>query len=362
MLFDHPPPEVIDRAGLDQLVKLLRADGYTVIGPTVRGDAIVLAELANGADLPDGIGVDTDAGRYRLRRRGDRAVFNHSAGPQSWKQFVHPPRQRLDGPETVHRYAFLGTRPCDLAALAVLDGVLGAAPHPDERYLARRDEIFVVAVNCVEPGSTCFCASMGIGPKADRGYDLVLTERTGHEHRFLISAGSVAGEEMMDRLSHRRASGGEIAAGLQALDDAADSMGRTMPEVDLRGLLVRARRSDHWEEVANRCLACANCTMVCPTCFCTTVEDTTDLEGDHAERWQRWGSCFDPDFSFVHGGPVRETVGSRYRQWMSHKLSTWYDQFGTSGCVGCGRCIAWCPAGIDLTAEAAALAEKEEAP
>ncbi|WP_199034914.1 4Fe-4S dicluster domain-containing protein [Glycomyces salinus] len=360
MLFDHPLPEVIDRAGLDQLVKLLQADGYTVVGPTERDGALVLDELAGGADLPDGIGVETGAGHYRLRERADGAVFNHSAGPQSWKQFVHPPRQRVDAPEPVRRLAFIGVRPCDLAALAILDGVLGAAPYPDDRYLARRDQIFVVAVNCVEPGNTCFCASTGTGPAAEWGYDLVLTEQEGEGgHRFLLGTGSVAGEEILDRLTHRTATGGEIREARRAVDDAAGSMGRSMPETDLRGLLNRARGSEHWEQVANRCLACANCTMVCPTCFCTTVEDATDLEGDNAERWQRWDSCFDPDFSYIHGGAVRKSVGSRYRQWMSHKLSTWHDQFGTSGCVGCGRCIAWCPAGIDITAEAAALAEKE---
>ena len=112
----------------------------------------------------------------------------------------------------------------------------------------------------------------------------------------------------------------------------------------------------YWAEIASRCLTCANCTMVCPTCFCTSVTDTTDLTGDHAERWQTWASCFDVEFSYLHGGSVRTSARSRYRQWLTHKLGTWHDQFGESGCVGCGRCIAWCPAGIDITAEVRALA------
>jgi len=97
--------------------------------------------------------------------------------------------------------------------------------------------------------------------------------------------------------------------------------------------------------------------MVCPTCFCTTSEDVTDLTGEHAERWQHWSSCFEPDFSHVHGGNIRTSGESRYRQWMSHKLGTWFDQFGSSGCVGCGRCIDWCPVGIDITEEAARLVQ-----
>ena len=94
-----------------------------------------------------------------------------------------------------------------------------------------------------------------------------------------------------------------------------------------------------------------------PPCFCTSVTDTTDLTGDHAERWETWESCFDLDFSYLHGGPVRHSRAGRYRQWLTHKFGTWHDQFGESGCVGCGRCIVWCPVGIDVTAELAALHE-----
>jgi Fe-S-cluster-containing hydrogenase component 2 len=119
--------------------------------------------------------------------------------------------------------------------------------------------------------------------------------------------------------------------------------------------LQAALEHPRWDDVARRCLTCGNCTMVCPTCFCTQVTDTTDLTGDHAERWRRWDSCFTLEYSHVHGGSVRTSTRSRYRQWLTHKLSTWHDQFGTTGCVGCGRCIAWCPVGIDLTEEVRAL-------
>ncbi len=119
---------------------------------------------------------------------------------------------------------------------------------------------------------------------------------------------------------------------------------------------------DHpiWDDIAARCLACTNCTLVCPTCFCSTVEDATDLLGT-ATRTRRWDSCFSSDFSNLHGHPVRSSTRSKYRQWMTHKLSYWYDQFGMSGCVGCGRCITWCPVAIDITAEMAQLNEESEA-
>jgi ferredoxin len=361
---------LLSRAGLDELVDTLIADGYHVVGPTVHDDAIVLAELKSGAELPSGWGVDSAPGRYRLRRRDDEAVFGHSAGPQSWKQFLHPPRRKVwstDGDgfsaatEERAPYAFLGVRACDLAAINTLTTVLGGGVHADSSFARRREGLFVVAAGCTEPGGVCFCASMGTGPRPGPGYDLALTEQIDDAgHRFVVEIGSPAGAEMLSRVGHQAATHEQTAAARAAVDAAATRMGREMPPVDIRALLYQSRESPLWSDVAERCLTCGNCTMVCPTCFCTSVEDSSDLSGEHAERWQRWASCFELDFSYLHGGSVRSSGASRYRQWITHKLSTWYDQFGSSGCVGCGRCIAWCPVGIDITEEAAKLASLQQ--
>jgi ferredoxin len=364
-------PAVLSRADLDDLIDVLIEEGYRVVGPTVRDDAIVLAELTGGADLPAGWGVDAAPGRYRLRRRADQAVFGHSAGSQSWKQFLHPPRQRLwssdasgfsaagDGESAP--YAFIGVRACDLAAMATLGNVLGGGAHTGQAFARRRRGLFVVAAGCTEPGGVCFCASMGTGPAPGPGYDLALTERIDDQgHRFLVDVGSEAGLSVLSRIGHRAAASEEVQEARSAVAAATQLMGRQMPELDIRDLLARNRESPLWEKVADRCLTCGNCTMVCPTCFCTSAEDTSDLTGQHAERWQHWASCFELDFSYLHGGSVRSSGASRYRQWITHKLSTWHDQFGTSGCVGCGRCIAWCPVGIDITEEVTALAMLEE--
>ena len=135
-------------------------------------------------------------------------------------------------------------------------------------------------------------------------------------------------------------------------------MGRHLPTDGLRDLLYASAESPHWDDVAERCLACTNCTAVCPTCFCTSVEDVSDLSGDVDERHRVWDSCFSMEYSRLHGGAVRTSTGARYRQWVTHKLASWTDQFGMSGCVGCGRCITWCPAAIDLTAEVGALRDE----
>ncbi len=367
-------PMVLDLEGLSGLVIALRNQGYTVIGPTVRDGAIVLAELTSAEELPYGWSVETEAGHYRLVRRPDGAAFAHSAGPQSWKSVLHPARARMWSsdragdaitvraePPSPVRYALLGVRPCDLRAIGVLDRVLAGGRHPDTGYVGRRDGVFVIAADCTEPGATCFCTSMGGGPGAEAGFDLALVERVDDAgHRFVVRAGTPAGEELLAQLSGTPAPPAVVAEASAAVAAAADRMGRTMPPVDLRRLLVDSRDSSRWDDVAGRCLTCGNCTMVCPTCFCTTSQDTTDLSGDHAERWRVWDSCFSLDFTYMHGGEVRSSGQSRYRQWITHKLSTWYDQFDSSGCVGCGRCIVWCPVGIDITQEAAALATEEE--
>ncbi|MEV4919762.1 4Fe-4S dicluster domain-containing protein [Streptomyces tirandamycinicus] len=361
---------VLDREGLDALVRVLVRRGRTVIGPTVRDGAIVLDELESAEALPFGWGVELQAGQYRVRRRADAAAFAHSAGPQSWKSFLHPERvrqwsadRRPDGGMTVHAeapesvsYAFLGVRPCDLRAIRILDRVMSGGRYRDPAYLSRRTGAFLIAAECTEPGATCFCVSMGTGPAADTGYDLALTEVVDADgHRFLCRSGTPEGAAVLAELPRRGADEPTRQAAARAVDEAAGRMGRSMPPVDLRTLMRDTLEAERWDDVTARCLSCGNCTMVCPTCFCTTSEDVTDLTGDHAERWRRWDSCYDLDFSLLHDGPVRASPRSRYRQWLTHKLGTWHDQFDSSGCVGCGRCIVWCPTGIDLTEEAHAL-------
>ena len=364
--------KLLDRADFDSLFGALSDEGYEVIGPTARDGAIVYEALGGVGDLPAGWTDEQDGGTYRLRRREDEALFGHNVGPNSWKGWLHPPDQLLwrakrsgDGDFEVEagvaaepppRRAFLGVRSCDLHAISHLDDALLGFEHPDTAYAARRANVFVIAVNCGQAAGTCFCASMQTGPRASAGFDLALTELLdGDRHRFLVEQGSEAGARLAAALPLRGAPPEEVEAALGVSERTAGQMGRELDTTDIKDLLYRNAEHPRWDEVSERCLTCGNCTMVCPTCFCTTDEDVTDLSGETAERRQRWDSCFTLDFSYVHGGSVRHSPKSRYRQWMTHKLASWIDQFGTSGCVGCGRCIAWCPVAIDITEEAAAI-------
>jgi ferredoxin len=356
---------------LDRFAALLRAlrdDGYALVGPTVRDGAIVFDGIEGIGDLPAGVGDEQAPGRYRLRRRDDDALFGYAVGPGSPKRELLVPRVRLfrvrrsaSGPaiETdplpERKVALIGVRACEIAAIAVQDRVLCEGPYADADYAARRRGVLVVAVQCGEPAGTCFCVSMGTGPRASAGFDLALTEIVAAPHRFVAEVGSPAGAALLEKVGAGPASDADVERARDIVAGAAQRMGRTLDTAGLQEGLQGQPEHPRWDAVAARCLGCANCTMVCPTCFCTTVEDTTDLTGAEAERTRRWDSCFALDYAYVHGGVVRPSLRARYRQWLTHKLSSWIDQFGTSGCVGCGRCITWCPVGIDITEEATAI-------
>ena len=327
------------------------------------------------SDLPAGWTDEQEAATYRLTRRDDSALFGYAVGPHSWKKYLFPPETLMwkahresDGFELEEvapqggPYAFLGVRGCELAAIQVQDRVF-LGPQPDPTYSGRRSEAFIIAVNCSSPAGTCFCVSMGTGPRAGPGFDLSLTEIIENErHTFSVDIGSERGEELLAAVPHSPATTEIERSAQEIIDNAAASMGRSMDTAGIKELLYDNREHPRWDDVAQRCLACTNCTLVCPTCFCSTVEDSTDLTGETAERRRTWDSCFTLDFSELGGNSVRSTTRGRYRQWMTHKLATWIDQFGTSGCVGCGRCITWCPVGIDITEEVAAIRQTQGGP
>lgn len=359
---------VISREALNELIGLLRARGYQVIGPTIDQNAIVYDAITSIDDLPQGWTDEQQPGTYRLKRREDDALFGYVVGPHSWKRYLFPPLttvlvsertesgwQMRSPEEETPRYAFLGVRSCELAAMSVQDRVFAEGDYIDPIYQARRENALIIAVNCTQAATTCFCTSMDTGPRCRAGFDLALTElSTG----FVVEIGSERGAELLDQLDFTDASEEELRRAAEAREVAVTQIERHFDTTNVRDLLLDNLEHPRWDAVAQRCLSCTNCTMVCPTCFCSSVEEVSDLSTERVERQRHWDSCFNVDFSYMNGGTVRNTIRSRYRQWLTHKLATWIDQFGTSGCVGCGRCITWCPVGIDLTEEVAALRQQ----
>jgi sulfhydrogenase subunit beta (sulfur reductase) len=358
-------PVFLFTSSLQRLIDLLHNKGYRVVGPTVRDGAVVWDTIRQVADLPVGWRDEQEPGRYRLEHTGSHEIFGVVHGPQSLKPLTFAPREPLLQIERTtngfsarptlpqqKKVAIIGARACDLAGLAIQDRIFLEDAYRDPYYEARREGLFLVAVNCTRGLATCFCASMDTGPQARAGFDLALTEL---DEVFLVEAGTVAGEEVLGELSLASASTTQVREAEQQIGACARSQTRQLDRSHLPQALYDAHEHPRWDDVAARCLACGNCTMVCPTCFCHTVEETPDLTHQHAEHTRLWDSCFTQDHGYIHGKNIRPTIKDRYRMWLTHKLASWIDQFGTSGCVGCGRCITWCPVGIDLTEELPAL-------
>lgn len=367
----EPPPLLISKSELQTLIVALQAAGYSVIAPTIEQEAIVYAEIQSTDELPIGWRDAQMPGKYRLQRTEEENFFSFNVGPHSWKQFLFPPQLTVGTAERSEsgwqfvaadprqpKYAFLGVRGCELAAIAVQDRVFLHGPYVDPVYKQRRESVFIVAVNCTVAAATCFCTSMNTGPRCEQGFDLALTEI---DDGFLVELGTQRGAEFIEKLQVVKATESQMQTAGEYRQRAVDQIDKRLETENIRDLLLDNLDHPHWDEVAERCLSCTNCTMVCPTCFCATVAEVTDLTGDQVRRERQWDSCFNIDFSSTADGTIRRDTRSRYRQWLTHKLASWHDQFDSSGCVGCGRCITWCPVGIDLTEEVAAIRKQPAA-
>ena len=366
----QPEPSFLTRNDFPRLVAALISQGYRVLGPGVQDETLLWKEIVDVHELPIGWRDHQQPGQYRLEHTDSGKYFDIVHGPESLKRETFAPRETLLVIErtkksfSAHptlpeppRTAMLGVRACDLAGLAIQDQIFLKDLYKDPYYQARRERLFLIAVNCTRSLETCFCASMGTGPKAQSGYDLVLTES---DEGFLIAAGSAAGHELMETLPLAGVSEERMKHDEDRIAACGASQTRRIDPTQLPQALYHAHDHPRWDEVATRCLACTNCTMVCPTCFCHAVEEKPDLTQERSEHMRVWDSCFTADHGYIHGKNFRPTIKDRYRMWLTHKMASWIDQFGMSGCVGCGRCITWCPVGIDLTEELKVLCDSNE--
>lgn len=353
------------RKDFPRMFDVLHALGFEIVGPTIDQEAIVYDVIDSLDDLPAGWTDLQKPGLYRLEQRDDRALFGYNVGPHSWKKFLFPPQVILSQANKTDRgwqfqesaddppqLAFLGVRACELAAIQIQDQIFTGGEYIDPVYQRRRNRILVIAVNCTQAAETCFCTSMNTGPRCTSGFDLALTEI---DDGFVVESATAAGNAVIQQLPILELELKNRQAAESARTNAIDQISKQMNTQDIANLLMSNLDHPQWDDVASRCLSCTNCTMVCPTCFCSSVDEVSNLSGDHVQRRRQWDSCFNVEFSYMNGGIVRDSIRHRYRQWMTHKLATWIDQFGTSGCVGCGRCITWCPVGIDITEEVAAI-------
>jgi len=355
----------IEKEAFTLLLFRLKEEGYLTIGPRVKNESLVYEPIDNLEDLPQGYSTEQKPGHFRLIRDRHLRYFDIIPGALSWKQFLFPPCIELfamhkngRGWETVvpqketPKYAFIGVRACELAAIQIQDDIFMRMDFTDPIYRSRRQRTFIVSVNCTQPAETCFCTSMGTGPRVKEDFDLNLTEL---DDVFVLNVGSELARRLLTGIPFEDASGYVLTNVEHKLNHAEQQIRRKLDTTVLPELILEHLDHPYWNEIGKRCLSCANCTQVCPTCFCWDTMDDMSLDGKTTKRTRVWDSCFNPGYSYQAGGNTRPTIYSRYRQWLSHKLGTWKQQYGMLGCVGCGRCITWCPAEIDITEEISAL-------
>ncbi|OOZ40214.1 sulfite reductase subunit A [Solemya pervernicosa gill symbiont] len=352
----------LPREQLPELLLLLVQAEYQLLAAQEESGAMLYKPLAAGQPLPTAIGDEQGPGHYRLVERFDRRNFAWANGPQALKPMLFAPQEPLwryqrdntgelqftSSEPQLEPTAVIGVRACDLAAMKIHDQHFLEQESPDLHYQRRRESLFIIAVDCSHPSASCFCVSTGDGPEVEHSYDLALTEL---EEGFLLRGGSVAGHALLSQLALEKVTDDQRYLAHQQHESAVARQQRALPKLDLQRRLFANLHHQHWQAVAERCLSCGNCTSVCPTCFCHREFDQGALDGSSGEHLREWESCFSEGHSYIHGLHVRSEPKFRYRQWLTHKLGSWHEQYGRSGCVGCGRCISWCPVGIDLTEE-----------
>lgn len=355
-------PEVfVEPEGLQALISILGQQGYQVTGPQVIDGTLLMRPMEDIKALPWGLISEQKPGQYRLTATEKTRAFAWANGPQALKPLLFAPEEPLWRYQKTTQgidfealspssspLAVLGVRSCDLAALALQDAHFASDPA----YQQRRQGLLLIAVNCQQPASTCFCQATGDGPNAETGFDLLLDEL---EQGFALSAGSERGKTLLLQLSTHTLSEEQKNQIQATRRQATQTRQPQLPPIKSAKYLT----SKAWEDLERRCLSCGNCTSVCPTCFCHAHRETPSLDGLESLHSRVWDSCFNEDHSYLHGFVVRNETRFRYRQWLSHKFTYWQEQYGRSGCVGCGRCISWCPAEIDITAELQRIFEAE---
>ncbi len=242
----------------------------------------------------------------------------------------------------------LGSRPCDAFAVRSLDGVFTTEPAFDP-YRVRREKTTIVSMSCHQPAETCFCTSAGIGPDSTEGSDLLLTEVSGG---FFVEVVTEKGRELVATCREYFTEAGEEGTGERNRAGALlrEKVTREAQYEAVRRVLDRPETFSHeeWEKIGQTCIGCGVCTFLCPTCHCFDIVDEPVL--DRGSRWKIWDACQFADFTLeASGHNPRDRQYKRYRNRVFCKFKYYIDFYQMTGCVGCGRCIRYCPVGIDIT-------------
>jgi ferredoxin len=250
-------------------------------------------------------------------------------------------------PETVglNKRVYFGIRSCDAYGIAYMDKFF-LEGYNDKFYGRNRTSSFIVAVNCTETGEGCFCSSMGTGPFANKGYDVLFTPI---DDVYLVEIGSKKGEELIAASGALIVESNEELEGQKKLieKDVLNKFKIAIETDNISKVLEKNFNNPMWEQISNDCVACTGCTSMCPTCTCfNVVEESTGLNS--GSRVKHWDSCQSDSFTRNAGehNPRSKRIRVKYRIYDKFKYIE--DKFKYKGCSGCGRCINVCPASINV--------------
>ncbi|MHA1656299.1 MAG: 4Fe-4S dicluster domain-containing protein [Candidatus Heimdallarchaeota archaeon] len=241
-----------------------------------------------------------------------------------------------------------GASPCDITGVNVLNRIFREY-YTDALFSQLRDRTVIIGMNCLDHCyENCFCETMHSNdPKS--GYDIMLTPIS--KTKLIAVPNSDKGKALLRTHGEifQEVTAKDHQAYLKALEQKRLNFKREFPIEGLASEIEDNFESSVWEEFTKKCLFCGSCTFVCPTCYCFSTKDNLSIDLKTGERIRDWDSCYYPEFALVAGGHnFREHQSQRFRYRYLHKFVDIPRRYNLEGCVGCGRCITYCPANIDV--------------
>lgn len=313
----------------DQFYKLIGEllKDFEIIGPKeLPNQGIFYQSLTNAKDLYLGEGFAAEPikkfflapSEWLFREKGDNEVTLESIPLPKNKRII------------------IAARPCEIKGLSLLDKVF-TGDYQDPYYINNRERTVIIGLACKRPDKSCFCTSLGITPTSTEGMDVLLVEF--EENLFMAELITDRGQELFSSI------GKEVAREMSELFEKTkeEINNRVERKVKIPDNLEEIFESNYWDEVSKPCLSCGICTYLCPTCHCF------DLVDEERKRLRCYDGCSFPDFTLqASGEDPRPTKKERYRQRVLHKFDYFKKNFGENLCIGCGRCIRYCPVKIDI--------------
>ncbi|MGD0276344.1 MAG: 4Fe-4S dicluster domain-containing protein [Syntrophales bacterium] len=295
---------------------------------------------------------------FKALEKGEEPLVRYANSKNAPKNFFFPHTELMmkytrtpkgmtfkeKGPEAPEAVLF-GVRPCDARSLVLLDRLFDQEKYRDNYYIERRARITVISMACVHPPyATCFCTSVDGAPVSSDGADILITDV---EDNYLVEFLSEKGQKYLSYFGNAAADEAAVARKEEIARQAASEIKSHIPAKEIKPILDVNFEHPFWNTIHQKCLACGTCTFLCPTCHCFDISD--EVKGADGIRIRNWDSCMFPLFTLeTSGHNPRTTQKERWRQRAMHKFKYYVDNFNAIACVGCGRCVMYCPVNIDI--------------